>query len=145
MDLDFTTMPMADVFRYREDLKSQLEALKKRQADMNEKLALRFGNEAREKLRDDNKDFGSVTLNEEEYKVKVSIRQKVTWDQEGLVQTFMNDMSEDDAKHYAKITYSIDERKYNNAPPAIKDKLQKHRTVQVVGTSVDITEASNGS
>ena len=42
MDLDFTTMPMADVFRYREDLKSQLEALKKRQADMHEKLALRL-------------------------------------------------------------------------------------------------------
>ena len=32
MDLDFQTMPMVDVFRYREDLKSQLEALKTKQA-----------------------------------------------------------------------------------------------------------------
>ena len=142
MDLDFDTMPIADVFRHKEDIKNQLEVLKKRQADMNEKLALRFGNEAREKLNNDNKDYGSTTLNEDGFKVKVTLRQKVTWNQDGLVQTFMNDLSEDDAKHYAKITYGVDERKYNSAPPAIKDKLQKHRTVQLMSTSVDITDGS---
>ena len=140
MDLDFQTMPIADVFRYREDLKQQLEHIKNKQADMNKQLELRFGNYAREKLNSDNKDYGSTTLNEGGFKVKVTLRQKVTWDQDGLVQTFMNDLSEDDAKHYAKITYGIDERKYNSAPPAIKDKLQKHRTVQLMSTSIDITE-----
>ncbi len=140
MDLDFQTMPIADVFRYREDLKQQLEHIKNKQADMNKQLELRFGNFAREKLNNENKDYGSTTLNEGGFKVKVSLRQKVTWDQDGLVQTFMNDLSEDDAKHYAKITYGVDERKYNSAPPAIKDKLQKHRTVQLMSTSIDITE-----
>ena len=142
MDLDFQTMPIADVFRYREDLKQQLEHIKNKQADMNKQLELRFGNYAREKLNSDNKDYGSTTLNEGGFKVKVSLRQKVTWDQDGLVQTFMNDLSEDDAKHYAKITYGVDERKYNSAPPAIKDKLQKHRTVQLMSTSIDITDGS---
>ena len=145
MDLDFQTMPIADVFRYREDLKQQLEHIKNKQADMNKQLELRFGNYAREKLNNENKDYGSTTLNEGGFKVKVTLRQKVTWDQDGLVQTFMNDLSEDDAKHYAKITYGIDERKYNNAPPAIKAKLQEHRTVELTGTSVDITEDTNGS
>ena len=140
MDLDFQTMPIADVFRYREDLKQQLEHIKNKQADMNKQLELRFGNYAREKLNNENKDYGSTTLNEGGFKVKVTLRQKVTWDQDGLVQTFMNDLSEDDAKHYAKITYGIDERKYNSAPPAIKNKLQKHRTVQLMSTSIDITE-----
>tara|TARA_R100001015_G_C4464129_1_gene49997 strand:+ start:50 stop:475 length:426 start_codon:yes stop_codon:yes gene_type:complete len=140
MDLDFQTMPIADVFRYREDLKQQLEHIKNKQADMNKQLELRFGNYAREKLNNENKDYGSTTLNEGGFKVKVSLRQKVTWDQDGLIQTFMNDLSEDDAKHYAKITYGVDERKYNSAPPAIKDKLQKHRTVQLMSTSIDITE-----
>ena len=142
MDLDFQTMPIADVFRYREDLKQRLEHIKNKQADMNKQLELRFGNYAREKLNSDNKDYGSTTLNEAGFKVKVTLRQKVTWDQDGLVQTFMNDLSEDDAKHYAKITYGIDERKYNSAPPAIKDKLQKHRTVQLMSTSIDITDGS---
>ena len=141
MDLDFQTMPIADVFRYREDLKQQLEHIKNKQADMNKQLELRFGNYAREKLNNENKDYGSTTLNEGGFKVKVTLRQKVTWDQDGLVQTFMNDLSEDDAKHYAKITYGVDERKYNSAPPAIKDKLQKHRTVQLMSTSIDITES----
>ena len=140
MDLDFQTMPIADVFRYREDLKQQLEHIKNKQADMNKQLELRFGNYAREKLNNENKDYGSTTLNEGGFKVKVTLRQKVTWDQDGLVQTFMNDLSEDDAKHYAKITYGVDERKYNSAPPAIKNKLQKHRTVQLMSTSIDITE-----
>ena len=142
MDLDFQTMPIADVFRYREDFKQQLEHIKNKQADMNKQLELRFGNYAREKLNNDNKDYGSTTLNEGGFKVKVTLRQKVTWDQDGLVQTFMNDLSEDDAKHYAKITYGVDERKYNSAPPAIKDKLQKHRTVQLMSTSIDITDGS---
>jgi len=142
MDLDFQTMPIADVFKYRENLKQQLEHIKNKQADMNKQLELRFGNYAREKLNNENKDYGSTTLNEGGFKVKVSLRQKVTWDQDGLVQTFMNDLSEDDAKHYAKITYGVDERKYNSAPPAIKDKLQKHRTVQLMSTSIDITDGS---
>ena len=142
MDLDFQTMPIADVFRYREDLKQQLEHIKNKQAEMNKQLELRFGNYAREKLNNENKDYGSTTLNEGGFKVKVTLRQKVTWDQDGLVQTFMNDLSEDDAKHYAKITYGVDERKYNSAPPAIKDKLQKHRTVQLMSTSIDITDGS---
>ena len=142
MDLDFQTMPIADVFRYREDLKQQLEHIKNKQADMNKQLELRFGNYAREKLNNENKDYGSTTLNEAGFKVKVTLRQKVTWDQDGLIQTFMNDLSEDDAKHYAKITYGVDERKYNSAPPAIKDKLQKHRTVQLMSTSIDITDGS---
>ena len=140
MDLDFLSMPLQDLFKYREDLKSQIQALKDKQAVLNDDLAIRFGNTARNKLADDGKDYGSVTLHEHGYKVKVSLRQKVTWDQDGLVQTFMNDLSEDDAKHYAKITYGVDERKYNSAPPAIKDKLQKHRTVQLMSTSIDITE-----
>ena len=31
------------------------------------------------------------------------------------------------------------------APPAIKAKLQEHRTVELTGTSVDITEGTIGS
>ena len=141
MDLDFLSMPLQDLFKYREDLKSQIQALKDKQAVLNDDLAVRFGNTARNRLSEDGKDYGSVTLNEEGYKVKVTVRQKVSWDQEGLAQTLMN-MSQDDARHYAKITYGIDERKYNNAPPAIKSKLQDHRTVEITGATVDITEGS---
>jgi len=144
MNLDFLNMPLQDLFKYREDLKSQIQTLKDKQVLLNDDLAIRFGNSARNKLADDGKDYGTVTFNEQGYKVKVSLRQKVSWDQEGLAQSLMG-MNQDDARHYAKITYGIDERKYNNAPPGIKAKLQEHRTVELTGTSVDITEDSNGS
>ena len=81
MDLDFLHMPLQDLFKYREDLKNQIQALKDKQAHLNDDLAIRFGNTARNKLADDGKDYGSVTLHEHGYKVKVSLRQKVTWDQ----------------------------------------------------------------
>ena len=144
MDLDFIHMPMQDVFKYREELKQQMQVLKDKQSLLNEELSIRFGNTARNKLNDDGKDYGSVTLNEQGYKVKVTLRQKVTWDQQGLASTLLN-MDQEDARHYARITYAIDERKYNNAPPVIKGKLQEHRTVELTGTTVDITEDTNGS
>ena len=144
MDLDFLHMPMADVFKYRENLKKQIEVLKKKQATLNEDLSIRFGNSARNKLNEDGKDYGTVTFNDQGFKVKVSLKQKVTWNQEGLA-IALTEMEPDEARHYARITYGVDERKYNNAPPAVKDKLQQHRTVELTGTSVDITEATNGS
>jgi hypothetical protein len=144
MDLDFLHMPLQDLFKYRETLKDQIQVLKDKQAVLNEDLAVRFGNTARNKLNDNGKDYGTVTLNEQGYKVKVTLKQRVSWNQEGLAQALMS-MNEDDARHYARITYGIDERKYNNAPPAIKAKLQEHRTVELTGTSVDITEGTNGS
>ena len=33
----------------------------------------------------------------------------------------------------------------HKAPPAIKSKLQDHRTVEITGATVDITEGTNGS
>ena len=44
-----------------------------------------------------------------------------------------------------KITYGIDERKYNNAPPAIKVKTTRTQNCRITGASVDITEDTNGS
>ena len=72
MDLDFLHMPMADVFKYREDLKKKIEVLKKKQATLNEDLSIRFGNSARNKLNEDGKDYGTVTFNDQGFKVKLT-------------------------------------------------------------------------
>jgi len=49
-------------------------------------------------------------------------------------------MDAEDARHYAKITYSVDERKYTNAPPAIVSKLQPARTVEQGTVNVDLVQ-----
>ena len=86
------------------------------------------------------KDFGTTTVfSDQEDKVKVSIAKKVTWDQQALRDAF-DSMDAEDARHYAKITYSVDERKYTNAPPAIVEKLQPARTVEQGTINVDLVQ-----
>jgi hypothetical protein len=48
-------------------------------------------------------------------------------------------MQPDDARHFAKLTYSVEEKKYNAAQPSIKAKLQEHRVVELKGTTIDIS------
>ena len=54
-----------------------------------------------------------------------------------------NSMDEDDARHYCKVTYTIPEAKYNNAPPEVQAVLSEARTVHLQGVSVDVEEAGD--
>jgi hypothetical protein len=49
-------------------------------------------------------------------------------------------MNPEDARHFAKLSYSVEEKKYNAAQPNIKSKLQNHRVVELRGTTIDILE-----
>jgi len=49
-------------------------------------------------------------------------------------------MDADDARHYGKISVTIEERKYTSAPPAIKALLEPHRTVDLAGVSFKLEE-----
>ena len=115
-----------------------LDKVKEKINDLNIVLAERYQNDARDRLSDDGKDYGSVTINEDGYKIKVTLSKKVTWDQEGLAIAF-TEMQPDDARHFAKLTYSVEEKKYNAAQPSIKAKLQEHRVVELKGTTIDIS------
>jgi len=126
------------LYHYKEDLKKELDKVKKKINDLNIVLAERYHNDARDRLADDGKDYGSVTINEDGYKIKVTLSKKVTWDQEGLAIAF-TEMQPDDARHFAKLTYSVEEKKYNAAQPSIKAKLQEHRVVELKGTTIDIS------
>ena len=126
------------LYHYKEDLKKELDKVKQKINDLNIVLAERYQNEARDRLSDEGKDYGTVTINEDGYKFKVTLSKKVTWDQEWLAIAF-TEMNPDDARHFAKLTYSVEEKKYNAAQPAIKAKLQEHRVVELKGTTIDIS------
>ncbi len=126
------------LYHYKDDLKKELDKIKEKINDLNIVLAERYQNDARDRLGDDGKDYGSVTINEDGYKIKVTLSKKVTWDQEGLAIAF-TEMQPDDARHFAKLTYSVEEKKYNAAQPSIKAKLQEHRVVELKGTTIDIS------
>ena len=71
--------------------------------------------------------------------MKVNVGKKVTWDQDILRDTF-NSMTPENAQHYAKLTYAVEERKYTTAPPAIKATLEAARTTEVGRFTVEVED-----
>ena len=94
---------------------------------------------ARDALRADGKDFGTAHIVEGNVAMKVNVGKKVTWDQDVLRDTF-NSMTPDNAQHYAKLTYAVEERKYTTAPPAIKATLEAARTTEVGRFTVEVED-----
>jgi hypothetical protein len=102
-------------------------------------LEERYLERGQETLRQTGRDFGSVSFNDGDYKVKLNLRKRVEWD-EGKLLNALNRMDEDTARHYAQVKYSITESKYNAAPPEIKSALSDARTVHLQGVSIDVEE-----
>jgi len=102
----------------------------------------RYLERAQDTLRQQGKDFGSVTIEDGAHKLKVNVRRRVEWE-EGMLLKVLNSMDEDTARQYAQIKYTIPEAKYNNAPPEVKAALSEARTVYLQGVSVDIEGMDN--
>ena len=140
MAQNFYDMNDQELLQAKVALKRDIDRQKKEMEELNSLLQARFFSEARDELQRDGKDFGTTTIfSEQDQKVKVAINKKVTWDQQALRDAF-DSMDAEDARHYAKVTYSVDERKYTNAPPAIVEKLQPARTVEQGTINVDLVQ-----
>jgi len=135
-------MDTKNLFQHRNELKEKYDIAKKELALINEVLDAKHYNEARNELASQNKNFGTVIINTDSnhLQMKVNVKKKVSWDQAGLMTTLDTQMDADDARHYGKISVTIEERKYTNAPPAIKALLEPHRTVEIASTTYEIEE-----
>jgi len=125
----------------RKSLEKDMESLKKDLQTINEVFEHKYGNTARDKLREAGKDFGSTSfMIANNIKLNATFRKKVEWDQAGLMTTLDTQMDADDARHYGKISVTVEERKYSTAPPTIKAILEPHRTVDLAGVSFKLEE-----
>ena len=124
----------------RKSLERDMESLKKDLQTINEVFEHKYGNTARDKLREAGKDFGSTSfMIANNIKLNATFRKKVEWDQVGLMAT-LDTMDQQEARHYGKISVTIEERKYSTAPPTIKAILEPHRTVDLAGVSFKLEE-----
>lgn len=96
---------------------------------LNDALEARYGSKASEALLKDGRDTGTVHLPDGHYDVAVTRPKRVKWDQAKLVEA-LNAMPPETAKHYAKAAYSIEERKFEAAPPDVQALLRRARTVE---------------
>ena len=121
------------------NLESELKQAQKKVRDFNKLLEDRYLEKAKQKLNEDNKDFGTANIFDGNQKVKVELRKKVEWDQDKLTQ-FLNSLTPEEANHLVKFTVSIPEAKFVNALPTMQEKLKEFRTVSLQGVKVSFEE-----
>ena len=124
------------LFERREELRTVIAGLKEELSDLNEQIQDTWLQQVRDALRADGKDFGTTTIIADNKKFKAKIGKKVTWDQD-MLRDRLNNMSPETARHYGKIVFSVEERKYTAAPPEIKQQLEDCRTVELGAFSIE--------
>jgi hypothetical protein len=132
-------MESRELFERREELKHVIGEMRIELKDVEEQLSDTFLPVAKDVLRANGKDFGTAQIVEGNQKLKVTIGKKVTWDQDKLRDT-LNNMSPENAQHYGKLTFAVEERNFTAAPPAIKEELEGCRTVEVGAIKVEEIE-----
>ncbi len=132
-------MNSRELFDRRSELKHIISELRDELKSVDQQLHDTFFNQACDALRADGKDFGTTHIVAGNRKLKATVRKKVVWDQNelGLV---LEAMAPEDARHYGKLTLAVDERKYTAAPPAVKEVLERCRTVEVGGFTIEEDE-----
>ena len=132
-------MNSMELFERRDELKSVITELRAELKNVDDQLSDLFLPLARDALRADDKDFGTAHIVEGNVAMKVNVGKKVIWDQDVLRNTFSS-MTPENAQHYAKLTYAVEERKYTTAPPAIKATLEAARTTEVGRFTVEVED-----
>lgn len=125
------------LFERRDQLKATMDGLKAELKDIEQQISDTFLDRAKQSLMIEGKDFGTAHILAGNRKVKAVLRKKVTWDQEALRKA-LDTMPVDDARHYGKLTFSVEERKYNEAPPRVKELLEECRTVELGGATFSV-------
>ena len=129
-------MDSNELFERRDELKVIIAELRAELKDVEEQISDMWLSVARDALRADGKDFGTTYIVAGNRKLKAVVRKKVTWDQDELGRA-LQEMPENEARHYGKLTLAVDERKYTTAPPSIKEVLEPCRTVEVGGFTIE--------
>jgi len=129
-------MDSNELFERRDELKVIVAELRAELKDVEEQISDMWLSVARDALRADGKDFGTTYIVAGNRKLKAVVRKKVTWDQDELGRA-LQEMPENEARHYGKLTLAVEERKYTTAPPSIKEVLEPCRMVEVGGFTIE--------
>ena len=122
-------LPVEQLYLLQDEIIAEADRIKKASARLAQSLGVRYERKAACKRRADKKPTGTVHLSDDGFDVSCDIHKQVEWDQAKLVAAF-DAMDVADAKHYCKASFSVEERKFTAAPPAIQKVLGAARTVK---------------
>jgi len=132
-------MNSRELFERRNELKEKISGLRDELKDVEDQLSDTYLPMARDMLRANNKEFGSVKLTDGNRRLKANVAKKVVWDQD-MLRDALGEMSNEDARHYGKLTFAVEERKFTAAPPTIQRVLEECRTTDVGRFTIEIEE-----
>ena len=115
----YSSMSIAELFMEKKRITADAAVYREFLSAIQDELSSRYLDRAKDKLKQQGKDFGLTTIEDDSFKVKANVRKKVEWDRDKLCK-FFNEVDSETAKHYAEVRYTVSEAKYNNAPPEIK-------------------------
>ena len=130
-------MNSRELFGRRDELKAAISKLRGDLKGVEEELSDTYLHHARDVLYAEGKDFGTAHIVDGNRKIKAVVSKKISWDQDGLREA-LGTLSDEDARHYGKLTFAVEERKFTNAPPAIRSVLEKCRTTEVGRFTVEL-------
>lgn len=118
-----------DLANLDSDLEAEADLHDRRQAKVNEAKARKYGALAVTARQMAAKDTGTIRLFDGDWQIVCALPKRVKWDQ-GALRAALDSLSEEDARHYAKVEIKIDERKFDAAPASIRNVLAVARTVE---------------
>lgn len=134
---NFQEMDVLELFK----TKNALDDLKNKTTDyLNEVkdiLKSRYNNRAKSELQLKGQDFGTVTIVDNNCKVKVSIRKSVSYDQEKLC-AYTKKLLNDNITHI--VDFNIKESVYKNLSNYQKNEIDNFRTVKESYTTITKVE-----
>ncbi len=102
-------------------------------------LSVKYENDAKNKLKEMNKDFGSTSLTKGEFCISVEMPKKVQWDQKILANIYEK-MDHEMRDQIFKVTYTISEKEYANLTTTIIEALEPARTTSYGKTKITINK-----
>lgn len=128
---------MQDLLAERQETAKKIEELQARLEELNDAIY--------EKVKDRVKEQGSTTINEDGYKVVVTIPQRVSWNEQKLRQVAETIRQHgDDPEQYIQYKLAVPESKYKNFPEQIRKVFEPARTVKPGKRSIKVEE-TNGA
>lgn len=110
-------------------ISDELVKARQRENKLNQAFERRYAGQAQEALMRDGRDTGTVHLADGRFDVAVTRPKKVKWD-DAKLRAALDQLDPEEARHFAKVTISIDERKFAAATPAVQAVLAQARTVE---------------
>jgi hypothetical protein len=132
-------MNTLELLERRHELKELIDGLRGEIKDINDQLENAYLDAAKANLAGQGKDFGTTYVMAGNSRLKVVVNKKVTWDQEKL-RDVLNSMAPEDARHYGKLTFAVEEAKYKAAPPAVRAQLEGCRTTETGTITFNLVE-----